>query len=150
MEPERYRTYFLHRLAPLLGLSIPAFFLWISPVGQAWPRNVWIVLGAVTAALAVVYAMRLWQQGFVLLDESGVSLRGPSGPETLPYDELLQVRQIGRHRVRMCFASDEPDVHRHVSVDVRDPDGLADALIDWTCEMTGRELTHPLAQEHAA
>jgi hypothetical protein len=150
MEPERFRTFFLHRLAPFLGLAIPALLFWLSPVGQSWPQASWIALGALAGAAAIAYTAMLWLRGVVLLDERGVTLRVPSGTQTLPYDTLLKVKQIGRYRVRMCFATDDPDVHRHISVDVWDSDGLADALIDWTCEMTGHELTHPLALEEAA
>jgi hypothetical protein len=150
MEPERYRMFFVHRLAPLLGLALPALLLWLSPAGQSWGGTVWIALGVITGALIVAYAAALWLRGGVLLDERGVTLRVPSGVETLPYERLLKVKQIGRYRVRMCFATDDPDVHRHISVDAWNADGLADALIDWTCEMTGRELTHPLALDDAA
>jgi len=133
------------RFMPLPAISVLGLMLFASPVGQSWSATVWIVIGSVVAVAYGLFVFDGWRKSTVVLDDDGMTVRLPDGVQTWPFEKLIKVRQIGRYRVRMCWDPDIPNKHMHISLDMWNSDGFAEALVDWYAETTGHEL--PEAEE---
>jgi len=147
-EAERFRIFFWARLYPLVALPVFGVLFVVSPVVDGWSATAWMICGGVVGACIAWYFLKLWRQSIVLLDGEGLTLYVGGTLEAWPYRKLLKVKQIGKYRVKMCYDPDIPDKHMHISVDLFDSDGFADALLDRYALAMGHDL--PELESHAA
>jgi hypothetical protein len=153
-DSEHFRLLFWRTFIPLFALPVFGGFIAVSPVVEGWTWRSWTIAGAVVGGAVALYLLRAWLRSDVILDERGLTLYATSGLQTWPYEKLLKVKQVGKYRVRMCFDPDIPETHMHITVDLFDSDGFADALLDRYAEAMGHELPElhpePAADEQAA
>lgn len=153
-DSEHFRLLFWRTFIPLFALPVFGGFIAASPVVEGWTWRSWSIAGAVIGGAIALYVLRAWLRSDVILDQRGLTLYATSGLQTWPYEKLLKVKQVGKYRVRMCFDPGIPETHMHITVDLFDSDGFADALLDRYADATGYELRElhpePAADEQAA
>ncbi len=151
METVRFRILLWQKIVPLLALPVFGLFFFVSPVTEGWSRTGWYVAGGVVAVAIAVYLWMAWRTSSVELNDTGLTLWGPSGGrETWPYEKLLKVKQTGAFRVRMCFDPDILDKHMHITFDLVDSNRFVDLLLDRYAEKTGHELPSLSEEDQAA
>lgn len=142
-DAEHFRLLLWRTLIPLLILPVFAGFIAASPIVEGWTWRNWAIASVPVGLAFAAYFVRAWLRSDIILDERGLTLYATSGLQTWPYAKLLKVKQAGKYRVRMCFDPDIPETHMHVTVDLIDSDGFADAILDRYAEVMGHELPEP-------
>lgn len=148
MERRVFRIFFWQRLRTVFVLPFFAAILYFSPITSGWGGRGWAIAGAITAAGVVLYLWSAWRKSAVSLDEAGFNIDLPGGPQTWPYAKLINVRQFGAYRVKMCWDPGQAGKHYHITVDLMNSTGFVEELLARYEQTTGEELMEP--EEHAA
>jgi hypothetical protein len=148
MERRVFRIFFWQKLTPFAALPVFAIMFMASPIDDGWSRQTWLTAGGIFAAIVAFYLAMQWRNSDVVLDDDGLHYHVAGGRQTWPYEKLLNVRQIGKYRVKLCFDPDIPDKHWHVTFDLFNSDAFVDEMMDRYEAVTGEILpddTHALA-----
>lgn len=147
---DHFRMFFWQKFAPLFALPVFAVILWFSPITSGWNETGWAIAGSAVGFAVAAYLLDAWFKSDAQLDDVGLTLHAGGRRETWRYEKLLQVKQAGRHRVRMCFDPDIPDTHAHVTVDLFDSNGFIDALLDRYAGSQGHSLPELPSRDEGA
>jgi hypothetical protein len=139
-ERRQFWIFFWQKFVPLLALPVLGLFVAISPVVDGWSQTMWVIAAALVGSAIATYLFKAWLNSAVTLDEQGMTYIGGGKPVTWPHEKLINVKQAGKYRVRMCYDSGTPGLHMHITFDLFDADGFTDALLDWYASATGHEL----------
>lgn len=149
MGTERFRTLFIAKLAPIVAFApFAGLFLASSSISDGWTATTWGLAGAAAAVAAALYTLRLRATSYVEVDDDGIVLPVGASRERWAFDQVLNTKQLGRFRVRLCLQGDDPAMHSHISVDLFDPAGFIDEVAESYEEATGRPFpgaAEPLA-----
>ncbi len=142
MNSERlqFRIFFWQKFVPLLALPILGLFVAVSPLVDGWSQTMWYIAAGALGSAIGVYLVMAWLRSAVVLDEDGMTYIGQGKPVTWAHEKLINVKQMGKYRVRMCYDPGTPGLHMHITFDLFDADGFTDALLEWYESATGREL----------
>ncbi|MDP9237560.1 MAG: hypothetical protein M3P30_09230 [Chloroflexota bacterium] len=138
---EQFRTLLWQKLVPLLGVPVFGALLVRAPITAGWSLTTWSVLGALVSAAIAIYLLRAWQQAKIVLNAEGLRMYVAGRAVIWPWQDLLNVKQVGRYRVRMCYDVGRDDgTHTHISIDLTDSDAFTDAMLDRYALSQGEEL----------